>query len=181
MGFQAAAPTARKGANESRERLGGRGQVVGLEVETPARTEARLRDVLRAAQIDILRHDYAWASLSREAFPAGISAEALALTQDGDGWNQLVPASGARRSDAWALVAFHFGPGANTDGFTDWLATCFRRRVGPKLMIASGFNERTGVSYLYWGVPARFREALAREIAILATPPVTGVRAVGLL
>ncbi|MGZ8998439.1 MAG: DUF6196 family protein [Allosphingosinicella sp.] len=152
-----------------------------MEIETPARTEARLRGVLRAADVEILKPSFAWEDIAREAFPAGINVDALALAQDGEGWSQLIPVADPHRADTWALAGFHFSPRANTDGFTDWLASYLRRRVGPKVMIASGFNNRTGASYLYWGVPSHFREALVRELAILSTPPMTGVRAVGLL
>ena len=155
--------------------------MVHAEIETPSRTEARLRAVLRAAEVDILRALYAWEPLPDGSFPGGIKSEAVALTRDQDGWSQLVPATGTPRTESWALFCFHFGPSARTDGFTDWFAGYLRRRVGSRVMVANGLNGREGGLYGYWGVPARQREQVIRELAILTTSPVTGVRAVGLL
>ena len=177
MEVRAAGPSTARDAGASR----GRRPVVCLEIETPARTEARLRGLLRSAQIEILNRSYSWEGIAQDAFPAAIRPEALALTRHGDGWSQLIPNGDPGRPDCWAVVAFHFAPRANTDGFTAWLASYLRRRVGPRVMIASGSNDRTGAAYLYWGVPSPQRELLNRELAILSTPPMTGVRAVGLL
>ena len=167
------------GAITGRGLYGGRQSVLGLDVETPSRTEARLRDALRSAEIRLLEPAYAWTLV--EDFPSQVSDEAVALAKDEDGWSQLVPAPGARVAEGWALIRFRFGDGSNIDGLTDWLAAFLRRRVTPRLMIASGLSQRTGRLYLYWGVPPALREQVMREIDILSTSPPTGVRSVGLL
>ena len=167
------------GAIAGRGLYGGRQSVLGPEVETPSRTEARLREALRSAEIVLMESPYAWRLVAN--FPSQVSDEAVALARDEDGWSQLVPAPGARSASGWALIRFRFVAGAAIDGFTDWLAAHLRRRVTPRLMIASGLSQRTGGLYLYWGVPLALREQVMREIDILSSQPATGIRSVGLL
>ena len=131
------------------------------------------------AQHPDIESPYAWRPVAD--FPSQVSGEAVALARDEDGWSQLVPAPGARSASGWALIRLSFVAGAAIDGLTDWLAAYLRRRVTPRLMIASGLSQRTGGLYLYWGVPLALGEQVMREIDILSSQPATGIRSVGLL
>ena len=103
MDMQAAAMTARMGATASCGRHGRERSLVGLEVETPSQTEARLNAALRAAEITILERP---GKLSiRTTFPDGLNKEAIALVQDGDGWSQLAPGHG---KESWTLIRLQF-------------------------------------------------------------------------
>jgi hypothetical protein len=81
--------------------------------------------------------------------------------------------------EAWALARVQFDSGEKTDGFVDWFASQLRRRVQSRLIVAtvnSGY-----IQVAYWGVSECHRDAFGRELALLASSPRTGVRAVGLL
>ena len=149
------------------------------DVETPSRAETRLRATLADARVDLLTPSYAWKPCGSGPGDMAPREDAITMARCASGWCELVPAESHDNGECWAIISMHFHGEAQVEGFVDWFASQLRSRIGPRIIVATG--RGAGYCFAYWGVPEAHRNDLGRELKILASPPVTGTRGVGLL
>jgi hypothetical protein len=127
--------------------------MVSVSVETPERTEERLRRVIAAA--DLVVHDGDWVF---EEFPAdrppALTEDTLAVVRDGESWCRLVPlVSEAEGAERFGIFSFHFPAGLDNSGFVGWLAGRLKTELGTGVFVICGSNRARGGIYDYWGCP----------------------------
>lgn len=128
--------------------------------ESPAATDARLREVLAKADWKVYPDTYAFYESSAAAgLPRALRADALACVRDGDVWSQLAPSSDPD-AELFGLFSFHFPAGLDNSGFVGWLATACKRELGTGLFVVCGQNSARGGIFDYWGCPAAETEAV---------------------
>jgi hypothetical protein len=119
--------------------------------ETPEQTDARLRQVLKAATIRHLPGLWWFGEFSLLDFPGAVRSDALALVRDEEGWSQLVPLvaqdAPTERLRVWS---FHFTPGLDNSGFVGWLASHIKRATGSGVLVICGQNSARGGIFDYW-------------------------------
>ena len=130
--------------------------MVSVSIETPKETDARLRQVIAAAQLVEL--DGAW-SFQESALeePPVLSTEMVAVVRDEERWSWLSPATSGS-PERFALFSFHFAPGQDNSGFVGWLATELKRRLGTGVFVVCGQNSARGGIHDYWGCPLHLRD-----------------------
>lgn len=140
--------------------------MVDISHETVRETEARLRHVIRAAQLKVYERPYIFAEFPLDSFPVSVDPEAIALIRDDENWSQLVPYRHGS-ADRFAIFRFHFPSGIDNSGFVGWLATHLKRRLGTGVLVVCGQNAALGGIFDYWGCPVNIREQVLAEIANL--------------
>jgi uncharacterized protein DUF6196 len=138
--------------------------------ETPAQTDLRLRRVLAAAVIDVLKGFWWYEEFPLEQFPARVRPDAIALVRDADRWSQLVPQQDADRpQERFRVWRCTFPNGLDNSGFVGWLATHIKGKTGSGVFVVCGHNSARGGIYDYWGCPAEVSEAVVAEVQALAS------------
>ncbi|MFI6522925.1 DUF6196 family protein [Spirillospora sp. NPDC050679] len=127
--------------------------MVSVSVETPERTEERLRRVI--AQADLVVHDGVWCFEESPADrPPALTADTLAVVRDEQSWSSLVPlAPGHEDVERFGIFSFHFPAGLDNSGFVGWLAGRLKARLGTGVFVVCGSNRDRGGIYDYWGCP----------------------------
>ena len=118
--------------------------------ETPAQTEARLRQVLRQASLRYFDGPYYF----RETAVADFTPDpaALAMVRDEDVWSYLVPAP-TSATENFRIFSFHFPTGLDNSGFVGWLASRIKAALGSGVFVVCGQNSSRGGIFDYWGCP----------------------------
>ena len=132
--------------------------------ESPAQTDARLRQVI--SQAEWRRHDGLFAFREFPAkgpFPIEYAATALAFVRDEQVWSALVPCADPS-AELLALFSFHFAADLDNSGFVGWLASHLKVALGTGVLVVCGQNQGRGGIFDYWGVPARLAQAAASEV-----------------
>ena len=126
--------------------------------ETPAQTDARLREVIALSELVVYDESYAFVEEDRTVGQApAIHSQALALVADEHVWSQLVP-SDDEGAERFGLFSFHFPDGVDNSGFVGWLATLLKRELGTGVFVVCGQNSSRGGIFDYWGCPWAERE-----------------------
>jgi hypothetical protein len=140
--------------------------MVDVSIETPEETEARLRRVIRSAELKVYEGAYAFTEFPPDAFPRAVDPKALALVRDDEVWSQLAPHPGGR-AQAFTVFRFHFPPGLDNSGFVGWLATHLKRRFGTGVFVVCGQNTGRGGIFDYWGCPIELGGDVVGEVTSL--------------
>lgn len=134
-----------------------------ISQETPEQTSARLRRVIREAELRVYERSYAFVEVKVSDFPHHLLSDALAFVRDEDVWSALVPSS-APEHEKFALFSFHFKPGFDNSGFVGWLASHFKQKLGTGVMVVCGQNSNRGGIFDYWGAPEALADAVIAEL-----------------
>ncbi|MFC9972294.1 DUF6196 family protein [Spirillospora sp. NPDC127200] len=127
--------------------------MVSVSVETPERTEERLRRVI--AQADLVVHEGAWCFEESPADrPPALTADTLAVVRDEQSWSRLAPLAPEHGDvERFGIFSFHFPAGLDNSGFVGWLAGRLKARLGTGVFVVCGSNRDRGGIYDYWGCP----------------------------
>ncbi|WP_141584337.1 DUF6196 family protein [Actinomadura sp. WMMA1423] len=127
--------------------------MVSVSVESPQRTEERLRRVIALA--DLVVHEGAWCFEESPADrPPALGDDTLAVVRDGDSWSRLVPLTREHRDvERFGIFSFHFPAELDNSGFVGWLATHLKAELGTGVFVICGSNRARGGIYDYWGCP----------------------------
>jgi hypothetical protein len=131
--------------------------------ETPAQTQARLRQVIAGAALIVHEGTYRFEEVDVEHFPSASIGEALAFVRDEQVWSALVPRR-HQEGEAFALFSFHFPPGLDNSGFVGWLASHLKATVGTGVFVICGQNSARGGIFDYWGAPVAVAEQVLNEV-----------------
>lgn len=140
--------------------------MVSISRETIEQTDARLRQVIRRAQLKVYQERWTFEEFPLAEFASRASPEALALVRDDQVWSQLVPYRG--EGEAFKVLRFHFLAGADNSGFVGWLASLIKQTLGSGVFVTCGSNAGAGGIFDYWGVPEAIGEEVAEFVARLA-------------
>lgn len=138
--------------------------MVSISHERPVESEARLRAVLRAAQVVHLPG--AWCF---ERFDGDPSPQALATVKDVDGWCALVPAT-ANADEPFGVTLTTFSPQIDNSGYVGWLATAIKQHLGSGVFVICGDNPHRGGIFDYLGYPVEVSDAVRTLIDELRLP-----------
>jgi hypothetical protein len=133
--------------------------------ETPEQTAARLRLVIRRAELRIQPGTYTFEELPLE-MGGTLRPDALAHVRDESVWSQLVPSSDGRR-ELFRVFTFHFPSGVDNSGFVGWLATLLKARFGTGVFVVCGQSSSRGGIFDHWGVGLERSEAVLAAVAEL--------------
>lgn len=137
-----------------------------IQTESAAQTDARLRQVLRDAEITTLPGLYHFAEFPHTDFATALRPEALAVIRDGDRWSQLVPAP-TDAPEPLSLLSIHFPTGIDNSGFVGWLATLIKQHTGSGVAVVCGQNTHRGGIFDYWCAPSAVAPAIHQLLADL--------------
>jgi hypothetical protein len=137
--------------------------MVDVSHETAEESDARLRRVIRAAQLKVCERPYAFAEFALDKLEVAADPEALALVRDDETWSQLIPHRGDA-AEQFAIFRFHFPPDLDNSGFVGWLATHLKRHLGTGVFVVCGQNTARGGIFDYWGCPVALRAEVLAEI-----------------
>jgi hypothetical protein len=144
--------------------------MVDISVETSAEVEARIRRVLKQAELEVFDRPYCFREFALADFPAAVASDALALVRDQQTWSQLVPYDEGGADESFALFSFHFKAGLDNSGFVGWLASHFKKKFGTGVFVICGYSAERGGIYDYWGCPALLVDKISEELRSLAQP-----------
>jgi Family of unknown function (DUF6196) len=128
--------------------------MVSISQERPVESEARLREVLRAAQLVHLPGAWCFERLEGDPSPG-----ALATVKDVDGWCALVPAT-THADEPFGVTLTTFSPQLDNSGYVGWLATTIKRRLGSGVFVICGDNPHRGGIFDYLGYPLEVADAV---------------------
>lgn len=138
--------------------------MVSISHELPVESEARLRAVLRATDIEHLPGVWCFRRFTG-APPEG----AVATARDADGWCALVPAAG-EVPEPFGLTLSTFPPGIDNSGYVGWLSTAVKQRTGSGVFVVCGDNPARGGIFDYLGYPLEAAGAVRTLIDDLRRP-----------
>ena len=147
--------------------------MVSISKETELQAELRLREVIRAATLQIYDGAYAVDEFPLARFGENADPSALALVRDDQVWSQLRPAS-PRDRERFAVWRFHFPPDVDNSGFVGWLASALKAKFGTGVFVTCGSNSSHGGIFDYWGVPVDLAGPVIQEIKGLIRAPNQG-------
>ncbi|RKS10079.1 hypothetical protein DFP74_5831 [Nocardiopsis sp. Huas11] len=139
--------------------------MVSISRELPTESEARLRRVLRATDIEHLPGHWCFRRLTGAPPP-----DALATVRDADGWCALTPAEG-EVAEPFGLTLSTFPPGIDNSGYIGWVSTTLKERTGSGVFVVCGDNPRRGGVFDYLGYPAEAADAVRGVLDDLRRPP----------
>lgn len=140
--------------------------MVAVSIESPAQTEARLRQVIGAVDLRVYEELYGFEEFPLQSFFERLQHSALALVRDGEVWSQLVPDAG-QFAQSFTVFCFHFPPELDNSGFVGWLATHLKIRFGTGVFVVCGQNSRRGGIFDYWACPAELGGEVVAEVRAL--------------
>jgi hypothetical protein len=138
--------------------------MVSISRERPVESEARLRAVLRAAQLVHLPGTWCF-----ERFEGDPPPHALAMVKDVDGWCTLVPAA-THADEPFGVTLTTFSPQIDNSGYVGWLATTIKQRLGSGVFVICGDNPHRGGIFDYLGYPVEVTDAVRTLIDELRLP-----------
>ncbi|MDE3720129.1 DUF6196 family protein [Nocardiopsis sp. N85] len=141
--------------------------MVSISHESPVESEARLRAVLRATDIEHLPGVWCF-----RRFTGAPPEKAVATVRDADGWCALLPAV-EEVPEPFGLTLSTFPPGIDNSGYVGWLSTTVKRRTGSGVFVVCGDNPARGGIFDYLGYPLEAAESVRSLIDDLRRPPVT--------
>lgn len=141
------------------------GRMVSISHELPVESEARLRAVLRATDIEHLPG--AWCFRRFTGAPPG---GAVATVRDADGWCALLPAAG-EVPEPFGLTLSTFPAGVDNSGYVGWLSTAVKQRTGSGVFVVCGDNPARGGIFDYLGYPLEAAGSVRSLIDELRRPP----------
>lgn len=142
-----------------------------ISQETPAQTQARLRNVIAKAELLVYDEPYVFEEVSLERFPSHHIADALAFVRDSQVWSALVPRRQQQHLEAFSLFSFHFAPNLDNSGFVGWLASHLKASVGTGVFVVCGQNSARGGIFDYWGAPLSVADVVLEEVRLLRAQP----------
>lgn len=138
--------------------------MVSISHERPVESEARLRAVLRAAQLVHLPGTWCFERVEGDLLP-----QALAMVKDVDGWCALVPAT-THACEPFGVTLTTFPPQIDNSGYAGWLATTIKQRLGSGVFVICGDNPHRGGIFDYLGYPLEMADAVRTLIHELRLP-----------
>ena len=121
-----------------------------ISTETQEQTEARLKEVIRTADLKIYPNEYYFKEVPVDKFQ--LEEQALAAVRDEEVWSFLIPAASSE-TENFKIFSFHFKDGFDNSGFVGWLATTIKRELGTGVFVICGQNTSRGGIFDYWGCP----------------------------
>lgn len=148
--------------------------MVDISIETPAKTEQRLRQVIQQSTLEVLDGHYVFDEFPLKDFADRADEHALALVRDNEVWSQLVAAeSASQQSDQapelFKIFLFHFDKGGDNSGFVGWLATHLKRKLGTGVIVICGNNSQRSGVFDYYGCPASLGAEVIQAVRKLMT------------
>lgn len=132
-----------------------------ISTETPEQTEARLKEVIKSAELKVFQEPYFFYEMPISKFE--FNKHALAIVRDQEVWSFLLP-SVSSESENFKIFSFHFKDGLDNSGFVGWLASKIKRELGTGVFVVCGQNTNRGGIFDYWGCPISISNKVLRLV-----------------